>query len=127
MLLGFLLGGYMKIKKWTTEDQMVSIGNKSWSIPRLFELSRSLPVFSIPIDHINVSQRYHELSLRDLVMHMKAVKKADLKYPIILGEDGELLDGRHRIMKAILKGHKSLLAVRFQENPYPDEVLSDEL
>ena len=47
---------------------------------------------------------------------------ADLSRPIILDEDGELMDGRHRLMKAMLLGEESVLAVRFDENPSPCRV-----
>ena len=51
--------------------------------------------------------------------HMKSVNSANLKYPIILDEDGEVMDGRHRIMKAMLENKKTIKAVRFNENPSP--------
>jgi len=54
-----------------------------------------------------------------MVMHMRAVSNADLNYPIILDEDGEILDGRHRIMKALFLGKETIKAVRFEENPRP--------
>ena len=57
-----------------------------------------------------------------MVMHMKAVLNADLSFPIILDEDGEIMDGRHRIMKAILEGKRNIKAVRFNENPEPCSV-----
>ena len=57
-----------------------------------------------------------------MVMHMKAVNNADLDRPIILDEDGELMDGRHRLMKAMLLGLNTIKAVRFDENPSPDKV-----
>ena len=65
---------------------------------------------------------YEKLTLRDVVMHMKAVNDADLDKPIILDEDGELMDGRHRLMKAMLLGHENIKAVRFDENPSPCRV-----
>ncbi len=57
---------------------------------RLFELARSLPVMDVPLDHLNVYYKYKNLTLREMVMHMQAVQDADLSYPIILDEDGEL-------------------------------------
>jgi ParB-like chromosome segregation protein Spo0J len=60
-----------------------------------------------------------------MVMHMHAVKNADLKYPIILDEDGEIMDGRHRIMKALYLGVESIKAVRFDANPSPCEITKD--
>ncbi len=113
----------MKIKAWIPpSEQMCSLGRHSWSVARLFELSRELPVMEIPMDHLNVYGTYEKLTLREMVMHMKAVNDADLSRPIILDEDGELMDGRHRIMKAMLIGAPSIKAVRFEENPSPCRV-----
>jgi hypothetical protein len=88
----------------------------------LFELSRDLPVMVIPLDHLNVYHNYEKLTLREMVMHIKAVNNADLSKPIILDEDGEIMDGRHRIMKAMLTGEETVKAVRFDENPSPCKV-----
>ena len=113
----------MKIKPWCSpHDQMAQLGTHKWSVARLFELSKSLPVMDVNIDHLNVYYKYTNLTLREMVMHIKAVNDADLKRPIILDEDGELMDGRHRIMKALLTGKETIKAVRFNENPIPCEV-----
>jgi hypothetical protein len=113
----------MKIPDWhKPEGQMCQIGRHHWSVSRLFELAKNLPVMEVSIDHINVWHNYEKLSLRNMVMHMKAVNEADLSYPIILDEDGELMDGRHRLMKAMLNDIKTIKVVRFQENPSPCRV-----
>lgn len=102
-----------------TEEQMCRMGKLKWSVARLFELSRGLPVMEIPLDHLNVYCSYESLTLRQMVGHVKSIESADLSFPIILDEDGEIMDGRHRIMKAIWKGEKTIKAVRFEENPTP--------
>lgn len=113
----------MKIPVWhEPKDQMCNIGRHHWSVPRLFELSKDLKVMDIPLDHLNVWYSYEKLTLRDMVMHTNAINKADLTKPIILDEDGELMDGRHRIMKAMLIGKTTIKAVRFDENPSPCRV-----
>lgn len=113
----------MKIKAWIDpKDQMCSIGRHCWSVPRLFELSRSLPVMEVPLNHLSLWYTYEKLTLREMVMHMKAVNDADLDKPIILDEDGELMDGRHRLMRAMLNGDATIKAVRFEENPVPCQV-----
>jgi len=106
-------------------EQMSRLGKTLWSVPRLIELSKNLTVMEIPIDHLNVCNRYENLRLRDMVSHMKAVQNADLSYPIILDEDGEIMDGRHRIMKAILGGEKTIKAVRFDTNPSACKTVDD--
>lgn len=113
----------MKIKPFIpVTEQMSNIGNHYWSVARLFELTRGLPVMEIPLDHLNVYNTYEKLTLREMVMHMQAVNAADLDTPIILDEDGEIMDGRHRIMKAMLTGAETVKAVRFDENPSPCRV-----
>lgn len=113
----------MKIVEWhAPKDQMCTLGRHSWSVARLFELSRSLPVMEIPLNHLCVYYIYEKLTLREMVMHFKAVNAADLEMPIILDEDGDLMDGRHRLMKAMLTGAEIIKAVRFDENPPPCKV-----
>ena len=113
----------MKIPNWIPfETQMCNLGCHEWSVARLVALSRDFPVMEIPLEHLYVYHKYEKLSLREMVMHVRAVMQADLSYPIILDEDGDLLDGRHRIMKAMLNGEKTIKAVRFDENPRPCRV-----
>lgn len=116
----------MKIKPWLEpKDQMCNLGRHSWSVPRLFELARDLPVMDVPLDHLHLYYTYEKITLREMVMHMNAVNGADLDKPIILDEDGELMDGRHRLMKAMLIGAETIKVVRFDENPPPCRVRDD--
>jgi len=114
----------MKIKSFVSpKEQECRLGKHVWSVSRLFELSKELPVMEIPVDHLNVYYQYDRLTLRDMVTHMMAVNDADMNMPIILDEDGELMDGRHRIMKALLIGLETVKAVRFDQNPPPCRVM----
>ena len=109
-----------------SDSQVISLRGHHWNVARLIHLSKDLPVMDIPLEHLNTYSWYKEMSLRQLVGHMKSVNTADLQYPIIMDEDGEILDGRHRIMKALLNGDETIKAVRFEENPesckHDDEV-----
>lgn len=113
----------MKIKEWVSmNDQSCNIGRHHWNVPRLVTLVRDFPVMDVPLNHLSLYCTYSKLTLREMVMHMRAVNDADLDKPIILDEDGELMDGRHRLMKAMLIGAETIKAVRFDENPTPDQV-----
>ena len=107
------------------DEQECQLGQETWSVCRLFHLSRDLPVMDVPLEHLNIYHKYGVLTLREMVGHMKSVNNADLSYPIILDQDGEILDGRHRIMKALLQGEKTIKAVRFTKNPSPCRIESD--
>ena len=53
----------------------------------------------------------------DFVQHIEKVNSADLECPIILDEEGYVMDGRHRIAKALLQKVNSIKAVRFEKTP----------
>jgi len=113
----------MKIPDWyKPEYQMCSLRHHHWSVTRLHELARTMPVMTVPLKHLNLYYTYEKLTLRQMVMHMRAIEAANLEYPIILDEDGELLDGRHRLMKAMLRNAKTIKVVRFDTNPSPCNV-----
>ena len=101
------------------DEQVARIGEDEWSVARLIKLTEDFEVFEIPMKFLDVGYMLPEMDLRGVVTHMKAVEAADLTFPIILDENGTLLDGRHRIMKALLEGAETIKAVRFSKNPSP--------
>lgn len=58
----------------------------------------------------------------ELIAHVRLVEAADLAYPIILAADGTVMDGMHRVVKAVLAGHTDIVAVQFDQDPEPDFV-----
>ena len=51
---------------------------------------------------------------------MKRVQETDLDHPLILDEEGFIMDGWHRVAKALLEGRETIKAVRFETTPAPD-------
>jgi hypothetical protein len=102
-------------------------GFDAWDVDHLIELSRSFPVHEIDVASIaDVDSVYwigadaSAPTVRILVKHMKLVEKVDLGYPIILGADARVMDGMHRVAKALLEGLPTVLAVRFDVQPDAD-------
>ena len=92
--------------------------NDKWSIARLIALSKDLPVFEATMAGIATDYTLTSAAdLRDFAAHMRKVQEADLSYPIILAPNGVIMDGRHRLTKAILEGRTTIKAVRFLEMP----------
>jgi hypothetical protein len=91
-------------------------------VDHLVELSRDLPVKQVPIDSIwELDTPYwSQLTVRDVVEHVRLVQEVDLTFPIILGVDGQVMDGMHRVVRAILEGHATVSAVQFDVHPAPD-------
>ena len=89
--------------------------------------SRELSTFEIDISSIKELDKdcwfgEKKPTLREIARHCKKINDASLKYPIILNADGSLMDGGHRLCKAILQGRKTIKAVQFTSMPEPDEI-----
>jgi hypothetical protein len=48
------------------------------------------------------------------------IQAVDPSYLVILGSDGRVMDGMHRIARAMLEGRPTISAVRFEVDPEPD-------
>lgn len=104
-------------------------GLLAWDVHRLIELTQTtLPLFVQLSDIQEIDESYwydaedSPPTCRDLVGHMQLVSAADLNYPIILSPDGRIMDGMHRIAKALLLGHSEIMAVRLDLMPEPDYI-----
>jgi len=62
------------------------------------------------------------MTCRDVVNHARLMLDCDLNFPVILSSDGRVMDGMHRICKALLQGMDDIEAVRFVNDPEPDYV-----
>lgn len=59
-------------------------------------------------------------SAREIAKHIEYAEKTSFKYPVILSSDGSVMDGMHRILKALMKGKETIKVVQFLEDPEPD-------
>jgi ATP sulfurylase len=63
----------------------------------------------------------HEVpTVRKVVEHARLISGVDVSYPIILGPDGRVMDGMHRIARALMEGRTEIDAMRFTALPEPD-------
>src|SRR6185437_10215759 len=104
-------------------------GLRAWDIDRLVELTKHLPRQRVPLASIReIDEPYWsnegttQLTCRDVVEHARLMEECDFDHPVILSRDGRVMDGMHRICKALLLGHEDIEAVRFVEDPEPDYV-----
>ncbi len=101
-------------------------GKKRWVVSNLWELAKDLPVQEMPMSALNTFNLCPKVSdMGGFVEHMKSVLAADISYPIILDDEGWVMDGRHRIAKALLEGHATIKFVRFDVTPSPDIVVPE--
>jgi hypothetical protein len=55
-----------------------------------------------------------------VVEHVQLIQDVDLSYPIVLGPDGRVMDGMHRVAKALIEGRATIDTVRLPSLPEPD-------
>ncbi len=111
-------------------------GYYAWDINRLIEKSKNLKIIEISISSIKeldepfwYGNKNDIPTVRSIVDHMKIINDVNLKYPIILSAENLVMDGMHRISKALLLGIPMIRAVKFNKTPIPDytDVYPDEL
>ena len=101
-------------------------GLDAWDVDRLIVLTKGLPVEHVAladIDEVDSVYWFDERdrpTVRNVVEHFRLVNAVDLSYPIILGPDGRVMDGMHRIAQALLEGRSTIAAVRLRALPEPD-------
>jgi hypothetical protein len=107
---------------WPSEN-----GLDAWDVDRLIQLSRDLPIRDVPLDLITEVDtdywfRYGPIAptVRRVVEHMRLTTEVDMSYPIILAANGRVMDGMHRVARAILDGNTTIKAVQFVIDPEPD-------
>ena len=105
-------------------------GIDAWSIERLIDLSRNLPVKMVDprtFGELHEDHWYfHDPKLvptpSSILGHMKLISETDVAFPIILDQAGRVMDGMHRICRAILDDVPEIPAVQFASDPDPDFV-----
>ncbi|MGO9557692.1 MAG: hypothetical protein ACLPYW_01230 [Acidimicrobiales bacterium] len=102
-------------------------GFDAWDVDHLIELSADLPVNEVPLTSIRELDTVHWFdadgapwTVRVIVRHMELVNEVDLSYPVILGTEGQVMDGMHRVARCLLEGRAVVSAVQFVEQPAPD-------
>ena len=105
-------------------------GGQIWKITSLIYHAKNqdLEVFELPLCGINLATTVWEigdLRIKDFVKHWKRANSADLDYPIILDDDGFIMDGWHRVAKALFLGLATIKAVRFDRTPDCDYIKND--
>jgi hypothetical protein len=106
---------------WPGED-----GFDAWNVDRLVALTRDLPSEQVElteigeIDSVYWFDERERPTVRKVVEHFRLIEAVDVSYPIILGPDGRVMDGMHRVARALLEGRSTIGAVRLPVLPDPD-------
>jgi hypothetical protein len=104
-------------------------GLLAWDVDRLVELSAGFTPIDVPLSEIReldetfwFDHEDQEPTCRRVALHAKLMNDTDLNHPIVLAQDGRVMDGMHRVCKALIEGRETIRAVRFDVDPEPDYV-----
>ncbi len=104
-------------------------GLLAWDVDRLVELSAGFTPIDLPLSEIGeldetfwFDHEDQEPTCRRVAEHAKLMNETDLSHPIVLSRDGRVMDGMHRVCRALIEGRKTIRAVRFDVDPEPDYV-----
>jgi hypothetical protein len=114
-----------------THSRVIDGKRHVWDVERLWTLAAHLPVTEVSLASIAELEQdcwfgSNTPTIRAVADHCRRIMDADITLPIILHTDGALMDGGHRIARALLEGKVSLPAVRFSTPPEPDVIEDDQ-
>lgn len=98
-----------------------------WSAEYLYKKVRELDLKpeKVKLRHMNLScLPWQDGAIQNMdcfLFHAVRVQDCDTSIPVIMRHDGYVIDGWHRIAKAILEGKKEILAYRFECYIEPEE------
>ena len=104
-------------------------GLLAWDVDRLIESSQDLPRRRVALSRIGeIDEVYwfdghdERPTCRKVLEHMKLIQEADLSFPVIFAADGRVMDGMHRVARALSEDRDEIDAVQFRRTPPPDYV-----
>ena len=129
----YLFGNTMR-KQYHIRDS--ERGLLAWDVDRLIRLTSKQEPVDVLLESIReldenfwFSGDGDTPSCRRVAEHARLINETDLGHPVILDPDGRVMDGMHRVCKALIHGSPTIKAVRFSAMPEPDfvDVPIDEL
>jgi hypothetical protein len=104
-------------------------GLLAWDVDRLLRLTAEQEPVDLPLERIRELDEAFWFSgdgntptCRRVAEHAKLIDQTSLDHPIIIDPEGRVMDGMHRVCKALISGLKTIKAVKLSAMPEPDFV-----
>ncbi len=97
-----------------------------WSAKYLYEKVKEhkLVAEKVKLRHLDLSHLpWQGGSIQNMdcfLYHAVRVQNCDTSIPVIMRQDGQIIDGWHRVAKAVIEGKKEILAYRFERYIEPE-------
>ena len=99
-----------------------------WNVNKIIAENKHLPIQSILVSEIReVDEPYwfeqsDHVTVRDFINHIQLINEASLDYPIVLCSEGRIIDGMHRVVKAVLLQQTHIKAIQLLHPLAPDYI-----
>ena len=110
--------------KFEDEGSGYSQGGRFWKASSLYAAAseQGCKPYKLPLRFMDLADiRWNDMRIADMTSAVLRVDNADLKFPILISPVGGVIDGYHRIVKALVEKRKYVMALRLLEMPEPDE------
>jgi hypothetical protein len=103
------------------EERVSGLGDRRWLVQDLRLAVADQPVFQVPLAFLDLSKHNFdgEGGLINYAIHMRKVNESNPDDPVIFDQWGRILDGRHRIVKALLEGRTVIPAKKVPDGTQP--------
>lgn len=107
-------------------QQRVCYDDTYYAITDLIDAAKELPVIEVPTVALSLHYRAPcSDTLLSFAKEMLRVQAADLSFPIIMSDENRILDGRHRLIKAMITNTEYIKIVRLLDLPHGTPVEDD--
>ena len=108
------------------EGHTYSNGKSVWQIEDLWNAVEGMPVHHMPVELFVEqlqgtcwTQGDETVTPNWVLSHTRRILGADLEYPMIIDSEGIILDGIHRLCKAVIEGRETVAVQRIVLMPDP--------
>lgn len=117
----------VKIDGCFVADNTYSSDGKVWIVTNLIARAKDLEPFDLPLAAIySGSEVWAPVgSAYGIAHHVRRAFDVNTEYPIILCQQGFIMDGWHRVLRALIDGKATIKAVRFSKTPPHDYLKVD--
>ena len=117
----------VQIEGCAAHENTYSHNGKVWTVTNLIARSKDLEPFDLPLAAIYLGTEVWtpEGSPFGMAHHMRRALDVDTRHPVILSQEGFIMDGWHRVLRALIDGRSSIKAVRFSKTPPHDYLKAD--
>lgn len=112
----------VKINGCFVADNTYQDGDKVWLVTNLIACAKDLAPFDLPLAAIYSGSEVWPAvgSAYGIAHHVRRAMDVDTSHPIIMCQQGFIMDGWHRVLRALIDGKATIKAVRFETTPLHD-------